>query len=289
MKPAPQLPIFYINLDSRPDRRQFMEEQFARLGIRAERVSALTTADVPAELIAYHDDPGILWPVSPADLACGLSHQLIWRRMVDEGLPAALVLEDDALLHDSLGDFLAPGLSERLGFDLLKLETRRNSVLLGAGATTLGGVELRELQSSQMGSAAYIISRAAAQASLAHPLVNAMSVDRFLFGKGGLHLLRSRILQTVPTPVVQLDRLAGRSGGAAEGPGRSDIRELRLKRNARRSMPNLSSLIAFNAAHTARLVGLIARDPGAVRRKRQAVPFAGDSNRPEGLAVAAQR
>lgn len=50
MKPKQQLPVFYINLDSRPDRRQFMEEQFARLSVQVERVSARTIADVPTEL-----------------------------------------------------------------------------------------------------------------------------------------------------------------------------------------------------------------------------------------------
>jgi GR25 family glycosyltransferase involved in LPS biosynthesis len=271
-----QLPIFYINLDSRPDRREFMEEQFARLHLNAERISAVTIADVPPALITHHDDPGILWPVSPGDLACGLSHQLIWQRMVDENIPSALVLEDDALLADSITSFTAPDLSAQLGFDLLKLETRRNRVLLGAGATPFGPVELRELQSSQMGSAAYIITRQAAQASLGHPLVNAMSVDRFLFGKGGLHLLRSRILQAVPTPAVQLDRLKGVSRGPATGTSRSDIVESRDQRNARKGMPNLGSFISLNAGHAAKLVRLIARDPGVIRRTRERVPFAGD-------------
>lgn len=271
-----QLPIFYINLDSRPDRRDFMEDQFTRLGLAAERVPAVTIADVPQALIHHHADPGILWPVSAGDLACGLSHQKIWQRMVDERLPAAMILEDDALLADSIATFLAPDLPGRLPFDLLKLETRRNRVLLGADRTPLGPTDLRELQSSQMGSAAYIITQAAAQASLAHPLVNAMSVDRFLFGKGGMHLLRSRILQAVPTPAVQLDRLKGVSGGATEGAGRSDILEARRQRNARRAVPNLASLISLNAAHTAKLARLLIRDPGAIRRHRQRVPFAGD-------------
>lgn len=272
-----QLPIFYINLDGRPDRREFMEDQFTRLGIAAERISAVTIADVPPKLIAHHEDPGILWPVSAGDLACGLSHQLIWQRMVEESVPAALILEDDALLDSSVTAFLASHLPDRLGFDLLKLETRRNRVLLGASATPLGTAELRELQSSQMGSAAYIITRAAAQASLSDPLVNAMSVDRFLFGKGGMHLLRSRILQAVPTPAVQLDRLKGISGGAAAGTGRSDILESRRRRNARRAMPNLGNLLSLNAAHAAKLVRLIARDPGAIRRTRERVAFAGDA------------
>lgn len=282
MKPKQQLPVFYINLDSRPDRRQFMEEQFARLSVQVERVSARTIADVPTELIAWHDDPGTLWPASPGDLACSLSHHMVWRRIVDENLPAALIFEDDALIEGSLGGFLQADICQRLAFDLLKLETRRNRILLGERAIHFGGVELRELQSSMMGAAAYIITRPTAQASLAHPLLTAMAVDRFLFGKGGPHLLRSRILQAVPAPVIQMDRLAGRSGEAKDGPARSDIspsrrdRRQRLEHLGRRSRPNLGQLTAHNAAHAAKLVRLATREPGVIGRRRRAIPFAGD-------------
>src|SRR5699024_6250809 len=36
-----------------------------------------------------------------------LSHQSIYRRIVDEGLPGAIVLEDDAILTPMVSDFLA--------------------------------------------------------------------------------------------------------------------------------------------------------------------------------------
>lgn len=271
-----QLPVFYINLDSRQDRRTFMEEQFGRLGIVAERFPAVTIDKVPPELVARHADPRRLWPVSRGDLACGLSHQAIWRAMVEHRVPAALILEDDALLSEGILHFLAPDILERTGGDVLKLETRRKSTLIGDLIGHVGKTALHELQSSHMGSAAYVISLDAAAMSLASPLVNNFGIDRFLFGKAGPHLLKSRIVQAVPSPVVQLDRL--NPGAETEGAARSDLIEPRLARaGASRRLMTLSTLFAVNIDHVGRLLRLVARDRGVLGRKRLSVPYEGDA------------
>ncbi|WP_425430654.1 glycosyltransferase family 25 protein [Devosia naphthalenivorans] len=35
------LPIYYINLASRPDRREYMDGQLAKLGLRGQRIEAV--------------------------------------------------------------------------------------------------------------------------------------------------------------------------------------------------------------------------------------------------------
>jgi hypothetical protein len=47
-----QLPVFYINVAARTDRRDFMESQFAELGIPVERIEAVLPDQIPAEAIA---------------------------------------------------------------------------------------------------------------------------------------------------------------------------------------------------------------------------------------------
>lgn len=82
---------FVINLDSRPDRMREFRARFDRFGFPIERVSACTpdtTTDWFAEA-----RPG----ASPAEVACAASHHSIFRRMVDESIPWALVIEDDAI------------------------------------------------------------------------------------------------------------------------------------------------------------------------------------------------
>lgn len=58
--PVDQIPACYINLASRVDRRQFMEEQFARLGIVAERVDAVTPLEVSDARMTTHQHPANL-------------------------------------------------------------------------------------------------------------------------------------------------------------------------------------------------------------------------------------
>ncbi|HEV2518561.1 MAG TPA: glycosyltransferase family 25 protein [Devosia sp.] len=268
----PTIPVYYINLAARPDRRAFMEHKFAQLGITAERVEAVRMDEVPPALVEWHRTTQSLWRLAEGDLACGLSHQRSWERLLDSGAPAALILEDDVELAAQVLDFLDPGLVERLGADLLKLETFHSPVKLGSAAQQVGATTMRELCSSQMGGAAYILSRDAARASLLSPLRNQMGIDRFLFGRGGYHLLRSRVLQAIPSPCIQIDKL-----DAVDSIGESNIAGTRTPAPDR-PQRDLGAVIGLHLDHVGRLVRLASRDFAALRGPRVVVPFAGTAD-----------
>lgn len=263
------IPVYYINLASRPDRRAFMERQFAEFGIAAERIEAVRTDEVPRDLLDWHGTERSLWRLAAGDLACGLSHQRSWQRLLDSGATAALILEDDVRIAPQVLDFLDPELPGRLGADLLKLETFHSPVKLGSTSQRQGTTELRELCSSQMGGAAYILTAGAARESLSSPLRNRMGVDRFLFGRGGYHLLRSRVLQATPSPCIQLDKL-----DAVDSIGESNIA---ATRTATRALParDLGAVIGLHLDHVGRLARLASRDFAALRGPSVVVPFAG--------------
>ena len=270
------IPVYYINLASRPDRRAFMERQFERLGITAERIEAVRADEVSDDLIAFHRTPRSLWHLAAGDLACGLGHQRCWARLAESGQSAALILEDDAILDAVSRDFL-DRLLQRLQADLLKLETFNTPVHLGTEVYQVGATTLRELCSSQMGGAAYVMSVRTAQRSLASPLRDLMGIDRFLFGRGGLHLLRSRVLQAVPSPCIQIDKL-----DAGDHIGDSDIATTRPSAMSDRSRPARDpvAMAGPHLDHVARLLMLAARDWTALRSRPVAVPFAGGADAP---------
>lgn len=275
--PAAQIPVYYINLATRRDRRQFMEEQFARLGIVAGRIEATTTADVPEARMAPHADAGNPWAMSRVEIACAMSHEKAWRMMLEAGQQFAVVLEDDAVLDEGLKGFLAPDFCNELRPELVKLETVGERVRLGRAVCHVSGrFGVHQLLASHMGTGAYIMSASLARRALADPRLSRMSVDRYLFSRDGPIIPHRRLYQVDPAPVVQLEFYGGEKPAGAE---QSDLRRDRDRRNAGPPRP-LSHRLRDSIGrivYTLRLIAHILPDPVARRQKRRRVPFAGDS------------
>lgn len=92
--PNLSIPAFYINLDRDRSRRVRFEEELATAGLHAERISAVDGRAVPDWLQTFYDNR-----MSDGETGCSASHLVIYRSIVERGLPYALVLEDDARLE----------------------------------------------------------------------------------------------------------------------------------------------------------------------------------------------
>lgn len=275
--PADQIPVYYINVSARLDRRQFMEEQFTRLGIVADRVDAVTIAEVGDDRMLPHADPANPWAMTRVEVACVMSHESAWRQMLDAGHPFALILEDDVVMGEGLTAFLDPAFSVDLAADVVKLETMYERVRLGRAVRTVAGrFEVRQLLASHMGAAAYIISAGMARRALADPALPLMSVDRYLFSRGGPIIPSRGLYQVDPAPAVQLEHYRG--GKPAEA-SRSDLRGDRDSHRA--SVPQPLSYrwrdFLARASYTLRLAAHILPDAEVRKQKRRAVAFEGDA------------
>lgn len=104
------LPVFYINLDGRSDREQFINKQLDEVGLSATRVSAVLGRDlteVEKNIVNFEKYICVMKrPINDGEIGCALSHRKVWQRIVDEQLPYALVLEDDVTLDHALKPFL---------------------------------------------------------------------------------------------------------------------------------------------------------------------------------------
>ena len=97
------LPAFLINLDRHPDRLAAAQTRLAQAGVHAERVAAvdgyaLSPAERRAAVARFHAILARGRLYTPGQIGCALSHHAIYRRMIAESIPAALVFEDDVLL-----------------------------------------------------------------------------------------------------------------------------------------------------------------------------------------------
>lgn len=91
-------PIYYINLDRIKVRRDFMEEQVKKYGVKMTRISAVDGLDLDwesgmANEIPYENHYDKSYKM--AELACTLSHLYTIKKSYDNGDEVALILEDD--------------------------------------------------------------------------------------------------------------------------------------------------------------------------------------------------
>ena len=101
-----EVPLFVINLDSRPERWDAIQRRLAVHGLRARRFSALTAGDATARgyriCLPRAEQPE--WRVGHGALGCAASHIEIYRQISQGGSQGAVIFEDDALLEN---DFTA--------------------------------------------------------------------------------------------------------------------------------------------------------------------------------------
>lgn len=101
--------IFLINLDRRPDRLEQVKTQLVQLGLEFQRISAVDGSQLPADYPLLQKERFLLEQKKPAvigEIGCAESHRLIWKQMIAQNLPFALVLEDDITLNSKLTEFL---------------------------------------------------------------------------------------------------------------------------------------------------------------------------------------
>lgn len=103
---------YLINLERNVDRLKSASRQLEALGIRYERFpavdgSALTDDDRKRVMARFHARMARHNPLTKGELGCALSHAAIWRKMVEERIPVALVFEDDVQLSDGFTRALA--------------------------------------------------------------------------------------------------------------------------------------------------------------------------------------
>jgi glycosyl transferase family 25 len=187
-----------INLATAKDRFALQATQLNRLGLRFERIEAVT----PATLSPSVDHP--LWhrwqrPLRSTEMALLASHVRAWRRVRSLGAPC-LVLEDDALLATTTPAFLGQ-VSRRSDVDHVSLETRGRKKIVSRKIDRRA--PMRRLWQDRTGSAAYIVWPSGAQKLLARVALVGGPSDAII---SSTYSLRS--FQADPALAIQIDRCA---------------------------------------------------------------------------------
>jgi GR25 family glycosyltransferase involved in LPS biosynthesis len=200
--------VYYINLAGRTDRRAFMEGQFARLGLTATRIEAVTPDDLVGPEFAFEAKR---WGrLAPRQLCCGLSHVRASKAMLADDSDVGIILEDDVLLSLRLPAFMNAfeNLSPKL--DLLRIETTFERMrLLPSRHAEIEGIGLFKAYSWASGAGGYLVSRNAAEQIARSREFWKRPADQVLCNPYEPLPRRLRLLQLNPGLAVQMDRWKG--------------------------------------------------------------------------------
>ncbi len=99
-------PIFVVSLKRDNTRRQHITAHLQQHGLSHEIIDAvdgreLSEAQIAAVYSLEKTMQHIKRPLSKGEIACALSHFSIWQKMCDEDIAEAIIVEDDAVLHEN--------------------------------------------------------------------------------------------------------------------------------------------------------------------------------------------
>jgi glycosyl transferase, family 25 len=103
-------PIWVVNLARSPERRQFMQQQFAALHLSHRIINATDGKILSREELRKYSKRHALKvkrrELSTGEIGCALTHAEIYQQMLDENLEEVLILEDDIVLTQDLLEVL---------------------------------------------------------------------------------------------------------------------------------------------------------------------------------------
>lgn len=214
---------WYINLASRPDRRDAIDAQLTRLGITGERVDAVLFDDLPESLRQLQAKVGQGSRFGRREFCNAVSHRDALQRFLATGDRYGMVLEDDIVLSMALPAFLAVLEARSDTVDLLRLETFGNPQQISTSPIeTIAGYGFHTLHGWAWGAAAYVVSREAARKLCDSKTLLGDVIDRVLYRPNAMRVGPLRRRQLIPALAIQDDRLPGRVWG-----GDSDLKATR--------------------------------------------------------------
>ena len=255
-----QLPVYFINLDRRPDRRTEMFEQLDRLGIEAERISAVDATLLHKQEVRARQTPvdPRHWRVGIGAAACIFSHRKALACFLKTERPAVLILEDDAVLATDISGLLHSLAWWPPGAHVIRLavpnaatanKNRGKAYLRNQSGRTPTGRQVRRIERWAGDAAAYLIDREGAAMICSAPWNIGLNNDETMF-----HLHRSplaprlRPYQVVPAMACQ--RHAPQMD--------SDLEHWRTRYKARKRKRSLLRSIRFQCL---RAVGTVQQMP----------------------------
>lgn len=164
-------PIFVVSLADADERRESLSAQLQALGLTAKIIDAVDgrrglSPEIERLIDRESAEVRVGRKISWGEFACALSHQGLYQHIHDEGLPGAIILEDDAILTQDFAEFI--GDAGYLVADLVQMDHLNARVWPRGPRVFSLGVTFFPLAANASLTTGYSISAKAANYILAH-------------------------------------------------------------------------------------------------------------------------
>jgi len=187
-------PIWMISLARATDRRAFVADGFARLGVPYEVIDGIDGAALTHEQRRRSSQLRALFRkgrrITGGNLGCSLSHLSVYERMVTEQVPAVVVMEDDAVPKPELLQVLDDLDSFPADWDVITFSSQFATSLPVPidDRVIAGGHRICRYQKVPFGGQCYVVTLAAARRLLRVGYPVCMPPDDLLFQRSPARL-----------------------------------------------------------------------------------------------------
>jgi glycosyl transferase family 25 len=199
------IPCYFINLDRALRRREHMEAQARRTGLRLQRISGIDGSALSVEeRQCWNPRTATGRQLTAGEIGCFLSHRKAWQAVAEGSATYAAVFEDDVFLSDDSSAVLQDWRWLPDGTELVKTETFMRKVFLrGPFHAGPAGRRLARLSYQHYGTGGYILSKRCAAKLLAATETFHVAVDIAMFSPKALVLPNMEVLQLLPAICIQ--------------------------------------------------------------------------------------
>lgn len=144
-----------------------MDTMLKNLGLPYERIAAvdgskLTAAERKADYSPFWFGFFHGRQISPGELGCALTHRIAYRRIIDEDLDWALILEDDGILLEEFAAKAGTLLEKANTFDVIQLFYSENRYHRLLPVDKVGAAEICRFTGPHASAMAYIVRKSGA-------------------------------------------------------------------------------------------------------------------------------
>jgi len=154
--------VFIINLPESVERKEYMLTQCKALSLDVEVFNAVAGRKLTPEEVSMHTRT-LSEVATPGELGCALSHISIYRNIIENNIPYALILEDDIIINKDLPlilDEVSQSINKKEIILLNQAKQYLNKVV-----RTIPGYSIHPMAEADL-TCSYIITRDAAVAML---------------------------------------------------------------------------------------------------------------------------